>query len=88
MRILAEVQIVGIENVAWGGDIAIGVVYFTLAFFLAFGLFAPTFTALSTVAASWTRAGGIAGSKNPAASPTARLGMALTAPERPRGWCA
>lgn len=43
MRILAEVQIVGVENVTWGGDIAIGVVYFTLAFFLAFGLFAATF---------------------------------------------
>lgn len=43
MRILAEVQIVGIENVTWGGDIAMGVVYFTLAFFLAFGLFAATF---------------------------------------------
>lgn len=43
MRILAEVQIVGVENVTWGGDIAIGIVYFTLAFFLAFGLFAATF---------------------------------------------
>lgn len=43
MRILAEVQIVGVENVTWGDDIAIGVVYFTLAFFLAFGLFAATF---------------------------------------------
>ena len=43
MRILAEVQIVGIENVMWGGDIAIGIVYFTLAFILAFVLFAATF---------------------------------------------
>lgn len=43
MRILAEVQIVGIENVTWAGDIAMGVVYFTLAFLLAFGLFAATF---------------------------------------------
>lgn len=43
MRILAEVQIVGVENVTWGGDIAMGIVYFTLAFFLAFGLFAATF---------------------------------------------
>lgn len=43
MRILAEVQIVGAENVTWGGDIAMGIVYFTLAFFLAFGLFAATF---------------------------------------------
>lgn len=43
MRVLAEVQIVGIENVAWGGDVAMGVVYFTLAFFVAFGMFAAAF---------------------------------------------
>ena len=30
MRILAEVQIVGVENVTWGGDIAIGVVFFAV----------------------------------------------------------
>lgn len=43
MRILAEVQIVGVENVTWGGDIAMGVIYFTLAFFVAFAAFAGTF---------------------------------------------
>lgn len=43
MRILAEVQIVGVENVTWGGDVAMGIVYFTLAFLLAFGLVAATF---------------------------------------------
>lgn len=34
MRVLAEVQIVGLASVAWGGDVAIGVVYFGLAFVL------------------------------------------------------
>lgn len=42
-RILAEVQIVGIANVAWAGDIAMGVVYFTLAFAVGFACFAATF---------------------------------------------
>lgn len=42
LRILAEIQIVGIDRVMWFGDIAIGVVYFTLAFIvgmIAFGAF-------------------------------------------------
>ena len=49
LRILAEVQIVGVENVTWGGDIAMGIVYFTLAFFLAFGLFAVAQHAVNLV---------------------------------------
>ncbi len=36
MRILAEVQIVGVEHVAWLGDVAMGVVFFGMAFVLAF----------------------------------------------------
>lgn len=36
MRILAEIQIVGIENVAWFGDLAIGVVFFFMGFVVGF----------------------------------------------------
>lgn len=54
MRILAEVQIVGVENVTWGGDIAIGVVYFTLAFFWPSACLPPRSTAPSTAVASWS----------------------------------
>lgn len=36
MRILAEIQIVGIENVAWFGDLAIGVVFFLMGFAIGF----------------------------------------------------
>ena len=36
MRILAEVQIVGVENVSCLGDVAMGVVFFGMAFVLAF----------------------------------------------------
>lgn len=36
MRILAEMQIVGISNVMWFADIAIGVVFFTMGFIVAF----------------------------------------------------
>lgn len=43
MRVLAEVQIVGVGNVTWLGDIAMGVVYFGMAFVLAFILTAATF---------------------------------------------
>lgn len=34
MRILAEVQIVGLDHVAWLGDIAIGIVFFGMGFAL------------------------------------------------------
>lgn len=34
MRMLAEIQIVGIENVTWAGDLAMGVVFFVMAFVL------------------------------------------------------
>ena len=54
MRILAEVQIVGVENVTWGGDIAIGVVYFTLASFWLSACSPPPSTAPSTAVASWS----------------------------------
>lgn len=39
LRIAAEVQIVGLGAVAWGGDLAIGVVYFILGFLLSLGAF-------------------------------------------------
>ncbi len=42
MRILAEVQIVGVENVAWFGDLAIGVVFFVIGYGLGFGAMALT----------------------------------------------
>lgn len=42
MRVLAEIQIVGVENVAWFGDIAMGVVFFGMGFALGF-----LFTALA-----------------------------------------
>ena len=35
-RMLAEVQIVGIENVMWLGDIAVGVVFFVMVYVLTF----------------------------------------------------
>lgn len=34
-RMLAEVQIVGVENVTWAGDIAMGIVFFIMTFALA-----------------------------------------------------
>lgn len=42
MRIVAEIQIVGIAHVAWGGDIAMGVVYFIMGFGLGFLFMAAT----------------------------------------------
>lgn len=36
MRVLAEIQIVGVDNVAWLGDFAIGVVFFGMGFVLGF----------------------------------------------------
>lgn len=39
-RILAEIQIVGVEHVAWFGDIAMGIVFFIMGFALGFGAFA------------------------------------------------
>lgn len=36
MRILAEIQIVGIDNVMWLGDIAIGAVFFIMGFIIGF----------------------------------------------------
>ena len=43
MRILAEIQLVGIESVAWAGDIAMGVVFFGMAFVLSMILTAVLF---------------------------------------------
>ena len=43
MRILAEIQIVGIENVMWFADAAIGIVLFGLGFALGFLFFALSF---------------------------------------------
>ena len=40
MRIVAEIQIVGIDDVAWFGDIAIGVVFFIMGFVIGFACFA------------------------------------------------
>lgn len=42
MRIVAEIQIVGIDHVAWGGDVAMGVVYFVMGFGLGFLFMAAT----------------------------------------------
>lgn len=39
LRIAAEIQIVGLGAVTWGGDLAIGVVYFILGFLLSLGAF-------------------------------------------------
>lgn len=36
MRIVAEVQIVGLENVAWMGDLAIGIVFVIMGFLVGF----------------------------------------------------
>ena len=36
MRIVAEVQIVGLENVAWMGDLAIGIIFFIMGFLVGF----------------------------------------------------
>lgn len=43
MRMIAEIQIVGIEQVTWFGDIAMGVVFFTMAFCLAMFFTAASF---------------------------------------------
>lgn len=40
MRVLAEVQIVGLENVMWFGDAAIGMVFFIMGFVLGFAFIA------------------------------------------------
>lgn len=40
MRIVAEIQIVGIDDVAWFGDVAIGVVFFIMGFVIGFACFA------------------------------------------------
>ena len=40
MRIVAEVQIVGINEVAWLGDLAIGVVFFIMGFVIGFAAIA------------------------------------------------
>lgn len=42
MRIVAEIQIVGIDQVAWSGDIAIGVAFFIMTFAVSFVLIAYT----------------------------------------------
>lgn len=36
MRIVAEIQIVGVNNVAWFGDLAMGVVFFVMGFTIGF----------------------------------------------------
>ena len=38
MRILAEIQIVGIENVLWFADVAIGIVFFIIGFVVCFAV--------------------------------------------------
>lgn len=42
MRIVAEIQIVGIDQVAWLGDLAIGIVFFMMAFAIGFVAIAYT----------------------------------------------
>ncbi|MEI3377651.1 MAG: hypothetical protein V8R08_07500 [Coriobacteriales bacterium] len=43
MRMIAEIQIVGFEQVTWFGDIAMGIVFFTMAFCLAMFFTAASF---------------------------------------------
>ncbi|MCI2242654.1 hypothetical protein [Adlercreutzia faecimuris] len=45
MRILAEIQIVGIAEVTWAGDLAMGAVYFVMAFVLGIIVLAGVFNA-------------------------------------------
>ncbi len=40
MRIVAEIQIVGVNNVAWLGDMAMGVVFFVMGFAIGFAAIA------------------------------------------------
>ena len=87
MRILAEVQIVGVENVTWGGDIAMGIVYFTLAFFWPSACSPPPSTAPSTVAANWSASWRSNRKRASGSALAARLSATLTAPGRTRGWC-
>ena len=87
MRILAEVQIVGVENVTWGGDIAMGVVYFTLAFFWPSACLPPPSTAPSTAVASWSESWRSNRKRASGSALAARLSAMLTAPGRTRGWC-
>lgn len=47
MRIIAEIQIVGIDQVAWFGDLALGAVFFIMAFLIAFA--ATTYFVYSTI---------------------------------------
>ncbi len=42
MRIVAEVQIVGVDHVAWLGDLAIGIVFFGMGFAIGFAAIACT----------------------------------------------
>lgn len=48
MRILAEIQIVGITEVTWAGDIAMGIVYFILGFLLGILVLASVFRSVIT----------------------------------------
>lgn len=43
LRIVAEIQIVGIGNVAWMGDVATGIVFFVIGFAVGLGAFALAF---------------------------------------------
>ena len=40
MRIVAEIQIVGLDHVAWLGDLAIGVIFFGMGFAIGFAAIA------------------------------------------------
>ncbi len=42
MRILAEIQIVGMEGICWTGDLAIGAVFFGMGFAVGFAAIALT----------------------------------------------
>lgn len=48
MRIVAEIQIVGIGNVAWAGDLAMGVVFFGIGFAVALAAYAAYFQSAIT----------------------------------------
>ncbi len=48
MRIVAEIQIVGIDNVAWAGDLAMGIVFFGIGFAVAIIAFGAYFQSAIT----------------------------------------
>lgn len=87
MRILAEVQIVGVENVTWGGDIAMASSISPWRSFWPSACSPPPSTAPSTAVASWSESWRSNRKRASGSALAARLSATLTAPGRTRGWC-